>query len=54
MADIIIEHVFNQPIYSWGSQLDLSKSGEVRNLYIEAIKMADAGDLAPLMKFARQ
>ncbi|NOS92327.1 MAG: mobile mystery protein B [Cyclobacteriaceae bacterium] len=54
MADIIIEHVFNQPIYSWGSQLDLSKSGKVRNLYIEAIKMADAGNLAPLIKFARQ
>lgn len=52
MADIIIEKLFKQPHYSWGAA-SLIKQGESRKAYIKALRAADAGDLQPLIKFAR-
>lgn len=52
MADIIIEKLFKQPHYSWGAA-SLIKQGESRKAYIKALRSADAGDIQPLIKFAR-
>jgi Fic-DOC domain mobile mystery protein B len=52
MADIIIEKVFKQPVFTWGAA-NLVKHGDTRKTYLIAIKTADAGDIEPLIKFAR-
>lgn len=52
MADLIIEKVFNRPVFSWGAT-KLIHSGELRSSYISALKTADQGDIQALMKFAR-
>jgi len=52
MADIIIEKIFKQPVFTWGAA-NLIKQGDTRTVYLTAIKAADAGDINPLVKFAR-
>lgn len=52
MADIIVEKVFKQPVFSWGAT-NLVKGGDARAAYLAAIKIADAGNIEPLIKFAR-
>lgn len=52
MADIIIEKIFKQPVYSWGAT-SLVKEGNTRAAYLSAIKAADQGDIEPLIKFAK-
>ncbi len=52
MADIIIEKVFRQPIFSWGAA-NLVRHGDTRTAYLTAIKAADAGNIQPLINFAR-
>ena len=52
MADIIISHIFDQPIFSWGSQSLIQASG-IREQYIMALKTADQGEYSPLIEFAR-
>jgi len=52
MADIIIEKVFKQPVFTWGAA-NLIKHGDTRKAYLIAIKAADAGDIKPLIRFAR-
>ncbi len=52
MADIIIEKVFKQPVFTWGAA-NLVKQGDTRAVYLIAVKAADAGDINPLVKFAR-
>ena len=52
MADIIIERVFNQPLFSWGEK-NLFQKGDVRTAYIKALKAADDGDYSLLLQFAR-
>jgi Fic-DOC domain mobile mystery protein B len=54
MGDLVTEHIFKQPIFSWGSKSNLTKNSKGREQYIAAIKAADAGDINPLMQFARQ
>lgn len=51
-ADLIIEKLFNEPAFTWGSA-DLVHAGNARERYIMAIKQADAGNLISLLKFAR-
>ncbi len=53
MADIIIEKLFGQPLFSWGAG-DLSKAGDSRSRYITAVKAADLGDYGPLLAFVRE
>lgn len=38
---------------TWGARADLMGAGEIRNRYITAIRAADAGDIVPLMNFAK-
>lgn len=52
MADIIIEKLFKQPVFSWGAA-NLIKQGDTRAAYLSAIKIADGGNIEPLMKYAR-
>jgi hypothetical protein len=60
MADIIIDKIYNLPVFSWGNlgfvTEGLSKNSPLRNSrteYINAIKAADNGDYRPLLAFAR-
>jgi Fic-DOC domain mobile mystery protein B len=52
MADIIIEHIFKKPVFSWGAA-NLVKQGDVRKAYLTAVKTADKGNYEPLLAFAR-
>lgn len=51
MADIIIEHIFKLPVFTWGAEE--IKTENVRNIYLKAVKKADAGDYKNLILFAR-
>ena len=53
IADILISNVFDKPVYSWG-RYDLTKSGDIRREYLNAIYEADKGDIQPLINFARK
>jgi Fic-DOC domain mobile mystery protein B len=53
IADIIVSHVFDRPVYSWGS-INLTTHGAARSTYLKALKQADEGNYQPLIKFARQ
>jgi hypothetical protein len=52
MADIIIEKIFKQPVYTWGAA-NLVKQSDTRSTYLHAIRTADGGDIEPLINFAR-
>ena len=52
MADTIIDKIFQRPIFSWGKG-DLVKQGDVRKIYINALKEADQNCYEPLLSFAR-
>jgi len=52
-ADIIVSHIFNLSVFSWGSNSDLYKPNQNRHLYIKSLKEADNGNYKPLMHFAR-
>jgi Fic-DOC domain mobile mystery protein B len=53
MADLIVEKIFNQPIFTWGTHAELTKTGQGRQEYLAAVKAADAQNIALLLKFAR-
>ena len=52
IADILISHHFNKPVFTWGKS-DLSKKGDIRKKYLEAIYNGDKGLLQPLIDFSR-
>ena len=52
MADILIEKVYKKPLFSWGAN-ELAHKDNARDTYIQAIRMADSGNFAPLLKFSR-
>jgi len=52
MADIIIEHCFKLPHFTWGSAIT-AIPGDTRRRYLNALKSADKGEIEPLIKFAR-
>ncbi len=52
IADIIVEKIFQQPVFSWGSK-NLSDEKESREKYLLALRKADKGDFSLLLKFAR-
>lgn len=51
MADIIIEKIYKQPVFSWGA-INTS-AGNTRTAYLKAVKTADKGDYSLLLAFAR-
>ena len=52
MADLLLEHVFERPRFSWGSE-NLLQAGDCRQRYITALQAADRLDYAPLLQFVR-
>lgn len=51
MADIIMESIFGNEIFSW-NQSNMVKADETRKRYIQALQKADNGHIAPLIEFA--
>jgi Fic-DOC domain mobile mystery protein B len=51
-ADILISKGLMKEIFSWGTG-SLSKLGETRTNYLDAIHEADQGNIIPLLDFAR-
>lgn len=52
MADIIIEKIYKQPVFTWGAAQSLSR-GDARAAYLKAVKAADQDDYHLLLAFAR-
>ena len=52
IADILISKGFGKTYFSWGS-VNLTKEGEARRKYMEALKAADQNDFKLLIEFAR-
>jgi Fic-DOC domain mobile mystery protein B len=52
IADIMISNIFKKPVFTWGS-FDLSKKGNIRKKYLDAVHDADKGIIKALMDFAR-
>jgi len=51
MADVLALRL-GQKAFTWGAK-DLVKHGEARKQYLEALRAADAGEMHPLVEFAR-
>jgi Fic-DOC domain mobile mystery protein B len=52
MADIIIDKIYGQLLFSWGTLKDTNE-GDARKSYLKAVKTADQGDYSLLLAFAR-
>lgn len=53
MGDLIVEKIFDNPVFTWGANTDLTKAGDTREKYLTAVKAADVNDIKPLLEFAR-
>lgn len=51
MADLVIEKIFGEQVFTWGAA-NLSNPSDQRKNYMEALKAADRGDIYPLVQFA--
>lgn len=51
LADIIIDKIFEKPLFTWNNT-NLNKKGEARSNYLTAIRQADSGNIDPLINFA--
>lgn len=52
MADVIISQIFKKTKFTWGSE-NINRQGNTREKYIAAIKLADNGNIKPLLDFSR-
>ena len=52
MADIIMESIFGEEIFTW-HQSNMVKADKIRKEYINTLRLADKGDINPLIKFAK-
>lgn len=52
MADIIIESIFKQDVFTW-HQSNMVKADDIRKKYIKALQKADNGNIKPLITFAK-
>jgi Fic-DOC domain mobile mystery protein B len=52
MADVLIESVFGEKIFSW-NQSNMVKPDDVRKDYIQSMREGDKGSVDSLIKFAR-
>jgi Fic-DOC domain mobile mystery protein B len=50
MVDLIMEKLYNQTFFTWGSN-NLVKATETRKNYINAVRKADNYDIQPLITF---
>lgn len=51
IADVVAVKL-GSPSFTWGRR-DLIKPGEAREAYLQTMRLADAGDIEPLLKVAR-
>jgi Fic-DOC domain mobile mystery protein B len=51
IADVLAVKL-GKPVFTWGG-LSLTRPGEARERYLHAMRTADAGDIVPLLEFAR-
>ncbi len=51
MADVLLQRQ-GRPLFTWGSA-DITKAGDFRRSYIDALRAADKNDIQPLLSFAR-
>ena len=51
-ADILINRGLGRPLFTWGRAI-LTKKGETRTRYLQALHLADLGDYGPLVEFSR-
>ncbi len=52
MADIIIESIFDETVFSWNHS-NIVEDDKTRSNYIAALHAGDNGDIEPLIEFAR-
>lgn len=52
MADIIINDIYQLPVFTWGKE-NLTQQSDVRIAYINALRDADQNFYEPLLSFAR-
>ncbi|MEQ8416717.1 MAG: mobile mystery protein B [Imperialibacter sp.] len=52
MADVIIDKIYKQPVFTWGAG-DLAELSDIRKEYLLALKEADKGRLDELLRFVR-
>lgn len=52
IADVLVEKALVRPVFTWGS-VTLTQQGAARSAYLDALRSADRGDVAPLIRFAR-
>lgn len=52
IADVLVNKGFGKPYFTWGS-VNLTKEGEARTKYLEALRAADQNDYNALIEFAR-
>lgn len=52
IADVLINKGYGKPYFTWGSR-NIVRQGEVRTIYIEALREADKLNYNPLIQFAR-
>ena len=52
IADVIISKIFGKPVFTWG-RANLVSTGEARQTYLKALKLADKGAIGDLLAFAR-
>ncbi len=52
LADVLVTNGFGKSYFTWGS-ISLTRQGEVRTKYLEALRAADKNDYKSLIEFAR-
>lgn len=52
MTDIVIEHIFKLPLFTWGAD-KYRKTEDLRKTYLKAVRKAHAGEYKDLILFAR-
>jgi len=52
-ADIMAQHVFDRPVFTWGSQ-KIDTTNRLRSDYLQALFQADSENFKPLIEFARR
>ena len=52
LADFVMMNL-GEPRFTWGSRQAIAETGNVRRLYIDALREADRGDITPLLEFLR-
>lgn len=52
VSDLLLVHALERPRFTWGSS-GSNGTGDVRQIYLEALRAADRRDFGPLLSFVR-